>query len=48
MAADRELRLSGYEVYRFGCAELDPQTGPRLVNAFFKDLFKRCGVGAIR
>lgn len=48
MAADRELRLSGYEVYRFGGAELDREKGPRLVKEFFEDLFKRYGVNTNR
>ena len=43
VAEDRRLRLAGYEVYRFGGAELDPddpQTGPRL-RAFFEALLER-------
>ena len=42
--ADRELRLAGYEVYRFGAAELEPKHGPGMVGEFFDRLFKRYGV----
>jgi very-short-patch-repair endonuclease len=43
VAEDRKLRLSGYEVYRFGGAELapdDPQV-PARVETFFDDLLAR-------
>jgi hypothetical protein len=42
MAADRDLRLRGYEVYRFGGAELTdtPARGQRL-NMFFDRLAER-------
>lgn len=43
-AADRDLRLSGYEVYRFGGAELQGEKGPTLVGEFFHRLFHRHGV----
>ncbi len=39
--SDRELRLAGYEVYRFGAAELDATTGPDCVKDFFTMLFER-------
>ncbi|HVY31271.1 MAG TPA: hypothetical protein VHB79_32165 [Polyangiaceae bacterium] len=39
--ADRQLRLHGYEVYRFGGAELQRESGPLLVEGFFKELFKK-------
>lgn len=42
VAGDRELRLAGYEVYRFGGAELQP--GPKaehLVRSFFNSLFTK-------
>ena len=42
--ADRELRLVGYEVYRFGAVELEPKCGPALVGEFFDRLFRRYGV----
>jgi hypothetical protein len=43
--ADRELKLSGYEVYRFGGYELmDEEVGSRIVKEFFEGLFKKYGV----
>ncbi len=42
--ADRELKLSGYEVFRFGAAELLAPTAKDDVKAFFKAMFKRYGV----
>ncbi|MRV70689.1 hypothetical protein GJ700_03025 [Duganella sp. FT92W] len=43
MAADRDLKLAGYEVFRFGAAELSgPDAGP-MAKAFFTDLIKRYG-----
>ena len=48
MAADRELRLSGYEVYRFGASELqDDKKAERIVKTFFDDLFRRHNVTAL-
>lgn len=44
VAADRALKLAGYEVYRFGSEELKENTGRRLVKKFFDTLFKRYGV----
>jgi very-short-patch-repair endonuclease len=43
--ADRELKLSGYEVFRFGATELK-DSGPALtlLQAFFADLFRRFNV----
>ncbi len=49
MRADRELKLSGYEVFRFGAAELDVGEPPRdedrrrareMLQRFFEDLFR--------
>jgi hypothetical protein len=40
---DRTLRLSGYEVYRFGGAELRGASGVRAVNNFFDALLARHG-----
>jgi hypothetical protein len=41
-AADRELRLAGYEVYRFGGAELQPGPDAELVvRSFFNSLFAK-------
>ena len=43
--ADRELKLSGYEVFRFGATELkDPAPARSLLQAFFTDLFSRFSV----
>ncbi len=42
--ADRELKLSGYEVFRFGAAELQKPTSKADVKSFFEALFKRYGV----
>jgi hypothetical protein len=39
-AADRDLRLSGYDVYRFGATELIAPTGPTMVGEFFERLFR--------
>lgn len=45
MAADRDLRLRGYEVYRFGAIELEDEAATRKsVQVFFEMLFKRHGV----
>ena len=43
--ADRELKLYGYEVYRFGTSELNGNDGKQLVASFFDDLFRKHGVG---
>ncbi|WP_435605849.1 hypothetical protein [Pseudomonas knackmussii] len=42
--ADRELKLAGYEVFRFGAAELQVPTAKADVKTFFEALFKRYGV----
>ena len=44
--ADRELKLAGYEVFRFGAAELQVPTAKADVKTFFEALFKRYGVPA--
>jgi AbiJ N-terminal domain 3 len=45
MRADRELKLSGYEVFRFGAADLrDPGSARDLLQAFFTGLFRRFNV----
>jgi very-short-patch-repair endonuclease len=45
VSADRDLRLAGYEVFRFGGAELQDDSGTRqTVRDFFEALFKRYGV----
>ncbi|MDE1161188.1 MAG: hypothetical protein PW792_04485 [Acidobacteriaceae bacterium] len=38
--ADRDLRLAGYDVYRFGAAELNSTTGSTAVADFFERLFR--------
>jgi very-short-patch-repair endonuclease len=42
--ADRDLKLAGYEVFRFGAAELQASTAKADVKAFLEALFKRYGV----
>lgn len=44
MAADRELRLAGYEVFRFGASELIEGQSQFAVKHFFESLFGRYGV----
>jgi very-short-patch-repair endonuclease len=44
MQADRDLRLAGYEVYRFGAAELDDGSAAR-IKEFFDRLLARHGLG---
>ncbi|MGA5508960.1 hypothetical protein [Streptomyces umbrinus] len=41
VSEDRQLKLSGYEVFRFGGHELDRTIGPRVVASFFRELFGR-------
>jgi len=41
VAADRALRLAGYELYRFGGYELQTEAGARLLGDFFTALFHR-------
>lgn len=43
-AADREMKLVGYDVFRFGAEELQSSTGRNVLMAFFGDLFRRYGV----
>jgi very-short-patch-repair endonuclease len=40
-AADRELKLAGYEVFRFGAEELAGESAAPTVRQFFEALFKR-------
>ena len=42
--ADRELKLCGYDVYRFGVVELSGNAGKQVVASFFDDLFRRHGI----
>ena len=45
MRADRELKLNGYEVFRFGTEELEREhEAMRVLERFFVDLFRRFGV----
>ncbi|TCB91602.1 hypothetical protein E0H26_25270 [Micromonospora zingiberis] len=45
MRADRELKLSGYEVFRFGSVELqDRHQARETLRHFFTDLFRSAGV----
>jgi very-short-patch-repair endonuclease len=45
MRGDRDLKLSGYEVFRFGTDELNDKRQARtLLQQFFTDLFQRFGV----
>lgn len=41
---DRDLQLSGYQVFRFGAAELKGESSIQMVQMFFKSLFKRFGI----
>ncbi|WP_431904681.1 hypothetical protein [Nonomuraea sp. bgisy101] len=48
MCADRDLKLSGYEVFRFGASELqDKQHAREMVQRFFRDLFTLFRVSAL-
>ncbi len=38
-AADRELKLAGYEVFRFGTEELRAESAAAFVKSFFEQLF---------
>lgn len=44
VAADRDLKLAGYDVFRFGAFELDGDAAPSIVKRFFDSLFKKHGV----
>jgi very-short-patch-repair endonuclease len=46
VAADRYLRLAGYEVYRFGGSEFQGDNAKTLIESFFRDLFKKHGTSA--
>ncbi|PJE06611.1 MAG: hypothetical protein CK429_26835 [Mycobacterium sp.] len=45
MAADRDLRLRGYDVFRFGAYELRDERARPMLADFFGDLFERCDFG---
>jgi hypothetical protein len=44
VAADRELKLAGYEVFRFGAEELHGEVAHETVKRFFDALFRKFGV----
>jgi very-short-patch-repair endonuclease len=44
VSSDRKLRLSGYEVYRFGGLELQGENGKAIVENFIRELFKKHSV----
>ena len=44
VAADRDLKLAGYEVFRFGSLELLPEKAPVTTKLFFESLFARYGI----
>lgn len=44
VSADRQLRLTGYEIYRFGGYELQGDRGKDLVETFFRGLFQKHGI----
>ena len=44
VAADRDLKLAGYEVFRFGAADLYGDAGNKTVKGFFDAVFKHYGV----
>lgn len=45
MAADRELRLAGYEVFRFGANELVGASAEVLIGTFVRELLRKHGTG---
>ncbi len=47
-AADRELRLAGYEIYRFGANELVGSGAVERIEAFFRQLFEKHSIGSAR
>ncbi|KLK91879.1 hypothetical protein AA309_17380 [Microvirga vignae] len=46
VSADRDLRLAGYEIYRFGANELVGAGAQALIERFFDRLFQLHGVGS--
>ena len=44
VSGDRDLRLAGYDVYRFGALELVDEAGAKLAEDFFRRLFRKYGV----
>ncbi|SDY64862.1 hypothetical protein SAMN04487939_104245 [Lysobacter sp. yr284] len=48
VAADRDLRLAGYEVYRFGAHQLCQSDAMQIIGDFFASLFRMHGVRELR
>jgi very-short-patch-repair endonuclease len=46
--SDRQLRLAGYEVYRFGGSELEEQSARQAIDDFFTALFRRHSIASER
>ncbi|XSC47602.1 hypothetical protein ACF1BQ_020500 [Bradyrhizobium sp. RDT10] len=46
VSADRDLRLAGYEIFRFGANELVGAGSQALIERFFDRLFQLHGVGS--
>jgi hypothetical protein len=44
VSGDRDLRLAGYDVYRFGALELTGEAGLKRAENFFRRLFRKYGV----
>lgn len=44
VAGDRELKLAGYDVYRFSGTEFQGKNAPSKIKAFFVALLKRHGI----
>jgi hypothetical protein len=47
VAEDRQLRLAGYEIYRFGGYELSDGQGEAVASTFFGKLLKRHGIAGV-
>ncbi len=47
VAADRKLRLAGYELYRFGGYELQVTNGEKVVKSFFIQLLEKYGINRL-
>jgi very-short-patch-repair endonuclease len=46
VCADRDLRLAGYEIFRFGANELVGTGSQALIERFFDRLFQLHGIGS--
>lgn len=47
VAADRKLRLAGYELYRFGGYELQGMNGEKIIKSFFVQLLEKYGINRL-